>query len=83
MIRTQVYISQDIHKKLLNLAAINKEPMAAIVRKFIKEGLKQTEVRDFSGKETLLNISNLDLTSGPKDLSKNIDHYLYGAHKKK
>lgn len=83
MIRTQIYISQDTHKKLLYLAEINEEPMAAIVRKFVKEGLKKETFRDFSGKETLRAISNLSLPGGPKDLSKNINHYLYGARKKK
>lgn len=72
-----------MHEKLLQYAKINKEPMAKIVREFIKEGLKRADIKDFSGKENLQALSNLNLTGGPKDLSKNVDHYLYGAPKKK
>lgn len=37
---------------------------------------------DRSGKQVLRNLLKLNLTGGPKDLSTNIDHYLYGAPKK-
>ena len=72
-----------MHDKLLYFAKTNKEPMAAIVREFIEEGLKRAQVKNFSGKDNLQAISNLNLAGGPKDLSKNIDHYLYGAPRKK
>lgn len=83
MIRTQIYIPEDNHKDLLNLAALRKKSMADIIRSFIQNGLKKEKSRDYTGITTLQAISKLCLRGGPKDLSKNLDHYLYGGPKKK
>lgn len=82
MIRTQIYIPEEEHKKLLRIAQDKKIPMAKIVRDFISDGLQKERQKDYSGKRTLKILSTLGLSGGPKDLSKNIDHYLYGAPKK-
>ena len=51
MIRTQVYIPQVIHKKLINLAQEEGEPMAKLVRDFIEKGLETVQKKDRSGKK--------------------------------
>jgi hypothetical protein len=81
MIRTQIYIPQDTHKKLTQLAHEEAKPMAEIVRDFIEKGLKAVQKKDQSGKKTLSQIAHLKFTGGESDLSSNIDHYLYGGPK--
>ncbi|OGY19597.1 MAG: hypothetical protein A2900_00600 [Candidatus Chisholmbacteria bacterium RIFCSPLOWO2_01_FULL_50_28] len=82
MIRTQIYIPREIHHQLTRLASSKKEPMAKVVRQFIEEGLNKAQTKDLSGKRTLHRIANLRLKGGPRDLSRNLDHYLYGSPKK-
>ncbi|KKP79894.1 MAG: hypothetical protein UR81_C0038G0010 [Candidatus Levybacteria bacterium GW2011_GWB1_35_5] len=81
MIRTQVYIPEEAHRKLGRLAEQKAQPMAKIVRDFIEEGLQKTQTGDYSGKKTLLAIVNMKLRGEDTNLSQNIDHYLYGASK--
>ncbi|MCJ7739848.1 hypothetical protein MUP32_00840 [Candidatus Microgenomates bacterium] len=83
MIRTQIYIPEDTHTQLLQLAKAKSSSMAEITREFIEEGLKKEKNADNTGIKTLQALSNLNLKGGPKDLSKNLDHYLYGGPKKK
>lgn len=82
MIRTQIYIPEDEHKELMTVANQQKQPMAAIIRFFIKKGLKEEKTMDRSGKTALKKLLSIGTTKGPTDLSANIDHYLYGAPKK-
>lgn len=81
MIRTQVYIPEEVHRKLGRLAEQKARPMAEIVRDFIDEGLQKIQTEDYSGKKTLLAIANMKLKGKDTNLSQNIDHYLYGAPK--
>ncbi|MFA5995832.1 MAG: hypothetical protein WCW27_02730 [Patescibacteria group bacterium] len=37
----------------------------------------KTTTTDHSGKATLLALSKMNITGGPKDLSQNLDKYLY------
>lgn len=82
MIRTQVYIPQPLHKQLVRLAQKRGEPMARVVRGFIKVGLDKAQADDDLGTQVLENIADLKLKGGPQDLSTNLDHYLYGGPKK-
>jgi len=82
MIRTQIYIPRETHNQLAHLSKALNEPMARVVRKFIQEGLERRKGKSLSGKSTLSRIAKLELTGGPKDLSANLDLYLYGTSKK-
>lgn len=82
MIRTQIYIPEILHRQLINLATLQKRSMAELVRYFIEDGLTKRKIFDSSGKEVMWKIANMNIKKGPKDLSSNIDHYLYGAPKK-
>ena len=82
MIRTQIYVPREIHNQLTRLARSKHEPMAKIVRQFIKDGLRRVRAKDLSGKQALQRIANLRLKGGPRDLSRNLDHYLYGSPKR-
>ena len=83
MIRTQLYLPEDEHKTLLTLARERNESMAEIIRRFIKSGLRKEKSIDRTGTNVMLAISGLKLKGGPKDLSTNLDHYLYGGPKRK
>jgi hypothetical protein len=56
--------------------------MAQVVREFIEEGVKKATAIDYTGKTALRALASLKLKGGPKDLSHNLDHYLYGGPKK-
>lgn len=83
MIRTQVYFDEATHKSLLKLAKLHNKTMAQIVRESVDEKVKSIEEKDISGVNFIQNLIDNAVTGGPKDLSINIDHYLYGAPKKK
>lgn len=83
MIRTQIYIPEITHKELTKLAEVKGQSMAQVVRDFIEEGVKKATEIDYTGKTVLRNLLDMKLTGGPKDLSTNLDHYLYGEPKKK
>lgn len=82
MIRTQIYLPENDHKELNQIAKKKKQPMAAIIRWFIKTGLKKEKTIDRSGKTVMKRLLDIKAKGGPEDLSSNLDHYLYGAPKK-
>lgn len=83
MIRTQIYIPEAIHQQLVNLATDQKKSIAELVRYFIEDGLTKRRIFDSSGTKVMQAIANMKIKKGPKDLSTNLDHYLYGAPKKR
>ncbi|MCA9407518.1 MAG: ribbon-helix-helix protein, CopG family [Candidatus Omnitrophica bacterium] len=83
MVRTQIYLPKDLHQRLTRLASQRGKPMAQLVRDLIDKGLKEREEGDFSGKEALTKLFAIQATGSPKDLSQQVDHYLYGTPKRK
>ena len=84
MIRTQMYLDEDIYADLARLAAQESKSRAEVARGILKEGLAKRKSIDKSGKPVLLAIANLQLAGGADPyLSENINHYLYGAPKNK
>ncbi|HSW96250.1 MAG TPA: hypothetical protein VLF89_00335 [Candidatus Saccharimonadales bacterium] len=82
MVRTQIYIEETLHKDLVTLASQEGEPMAKIARDLLREGIKKRKT-NASGIKTLLALADIGGKSDDPHLSENIDHYLYGAPKKK
>ncbi len=82
MIRTQIYLPEEEHKAVIQIARHKKQPMAEVIRMFIKLGLRQEKTVDRSGIEVMKKIANMKLKGGPTDLSVNHDYYLYGGSKK-
>lgn len=81
MIRTQVYLDENIYRDLISLAKREKISMAKAAREILYEGLRKRKNTDLSGKHVLRKLLEMQITEGPKDLSSNINHYLYGAKK--
>ncbi|MBL7661406.1 ribbon-helix-helix protein, CopG family [bacterium] len=75
MIRTQIYLPENIHKRLLALRGSQGKSLAQIIREAIE---KQFAADEPSQENDILKLADLKLKGGPKDLSKNIDQYLYG-----
>ena len=82
MIRTQLYIPEPLHRQLLRAAHASGQSMAQLVRGFIAQGLQQKRSKDSGGQKTCARLLALQSEGGPTDLSKNLDHYLYGGPKK-
>ena len=77
MIRTQIYITEEISDALTFMAKIKKKTKAVLIRKFIVNGI----IMEKKKKRTpnLSSLAKLNIREGPKDLSKNLDKYLYGG----
>jgi len=84
MIRTQVYLEDQIHKDLNHLAQQEHKSMAEVTRDILKEGIARRKTIDTTGKKTLQRLLAIKATGGDDPyLSENIDHYLYGTRKKR
>ena len=75
MIRTQVYIPEELHQAVKFVAKRKDESLAKLLRKFIAQGIR--EERKQLKLKSLSSLSKLNITAGPKDLSRNLDKYLY------
>ena len=76
MIRTQVFLPEETYQYIKIRALREKKPAAQIVRETLQAGMRQSTKKQNAG-ATLLQLAKLK-GRGPKDLSKNIDQYLYG-----
>lgn len=79
MIRTQIYLPEEQHKAVTQIAKQRQQPMAEVIRLFIKQGLQQEKTIDKSGMQVMKRIAAMKLKGGPVDLSENHDYYLYGG----
>lgn len=76
MLRTQIYLPEDLTRDLKFMAQKEDKPTAQIIRDLLKEGLRKRKGGKSAG-ETLLELANLGV-KGPGDLSTNLFDYLYG-----
>jgi len=76
MIRTQIYIPEEIHQATKFLAQKQGKTQAELLRNFITAGVIE-EKRKKRKQRSLSSLARLGIKGGPKDLSKNIDKYLY------
>lgn len=73
MIRTQMYLTEDLYYRIQLEAKRVKKKAAEIVRELLLVGLNQNQAN--AGK-ALMDIAKIR-ARGPKDLSSKIDSYLY------
>lgn len=76
MIRTQIYIPESVHQIAKAIAQKKDESLAKLLRELIVRGL--TEEKKRLKKKSLSTLAGLNISGGPKDLSTNMDSYLYG-----
>lgn len=75
MIRTQVYLPKHLHQEINIIAKREKKAAAQVVRELLEEGLSIKKKNNNIGK-AFIALSKVG-GKGPKDLSDNIDEYLY------
>jgi len=75
MKRTQIYISEATHQAAKTLAQCQNKTLAGLFREFVTEGIQKE--RKKTNPALLKRLGELGLTGGPKDLSANMDKYLY------
>lgn len=77
MIRTQIYLPKQLYQTIDLVAKKEKKPKAQVIREVLEKGI---EKKQRSAGEALLEIAELGKKlnlKGPRDLSTNIDKYLY------
>lgn len=77
MLRTQIYLPEEFHSQLNDLADKLDLSMGAVIRMILKKGLQKKE-EIMTRRNDLWKLANLKIKGGPKDLSKKLDYYLYG-----
>ena len=74
MIRTQIYIPEEIHQATKLLAKKQGRTLAELIRSFIAVGI--IEEKKKAKMPSLEKLINLKIKGGPKDLSAKFDKYL-------
>lgn len=85
MLKTYLYLPDDLNKRVEITAKNHKKSKAEVMRQAIKNGLEAVEETDNNGIEVLLKLAEIGKRynpKGPKDLSKNMDKYLWGIDEK-
>ena len=78
LIRTQLYVPQEVAQEILLLAKTEGKPRAEVYRELLKTGLERKARKERpTSAEGLLKIASL-AKQGPRDLSSNLSSYLYG-----
>jgi len=80
MLRKQVYFTEDLDREVKFRALEQRKSEAEVIRELLYQGIKKQEKREKfeSAGDFLLNLASLNI-KGSKDLSENLDDYLYGA----
>lgn len=78
MIRTQVYLDDDVYQQIRLQARLQNQPAASLIRRFLRVGLvREKKQRTLTAGRALLRIAKTAV-KGPRDLSRRHDDYLYG-----
>lgn len=77
MLRTQIYLPEELDQELKFLALKEDKPVAEVIRKLLYDGLNKQRSGKKNAGTTLKEIAALAV-KGPRDLSINLFDYLYG-----
>lgn len=81
MLKTYLYIPEQLNQRIKLTAETQKKSKAEVIRQAIEKGLKEEEKRASAGIEALFKIAELGKKyklKGPKDSSERIDELLWG-----
>ena len=86
MLRINIYIPEDLNKKLAFVAKTGRRAKAEVIRDALEQGLGAIAPK-LGNARTLLNLAKMAEkipTAGrvPKDFSKNLDYYTWGGKKR-
>jgi len=74
MIQKHISLPEDLDQKIRQRAKLLKESEDRVIRELIEQGLRSSKTMSLG--EGLRQLATLGI-KGPKDLSQNIDKYLY------
>ena len=82
MLRTNVYLTEEQERAINVRALASKQPKAAVLRSLIDQGLKASLSQPFPSTQAFFKLGKIaeqfkGKVTGPKDLSSNIDKYLW------
>lgn len=77
MIRTQIYLPEDLYQEVRLVAKKESKKSAQVVRDLLSEGLIRRRKKGTIG-EAFLDLASVAVKGGPPDLSTKHDKYLYG-----
>ena len=85
MLKTYLYIPDELNEKINRAANAQKKSKAEIIRRALEKGIGAEEQGKNAGVEALFKLAELAKKykiKGPRDLSVNHDYYLWGLPKK-
>ena len=85
MLKTYLYIPEDLERKIKVTAETQNKSKAEVIRQALKEGLEAIDRKKVGGAEVLLELAEYAKkhnVKGPRDASVNHDYYLWGFPKK-
>jgi hypothetical protein len=80
MIRKQIYLTEDLQRKIQVQSRMEKKPEALVIRELLERGLRQDKF-GATIDSALKKLDDLTAQHGkvaPPDLSVHVDDYLYG-----
>lgn len=90
MVKTYLYIPDELNDELNAMASLYKQSKAAVLRSALKKGVIQMKKKKPSkvesmdpGLEVFMKLADIGekyLVKGPKDLAKNHDKYLWDTY---
>lgn len=85
MLRTYLYIPDNLEKQINQAVQAQKKSKAEVLRQAIEKGLQRISDQGNAGVEALFKLAESGRkykVKGPKDLSVNHDYYLWGGKKR-
>ncbi len=73
MIRTQVYLPEDLHRELMLLAKTSGQNFSSLIREGAKVVVRQKKAKKKDWRKFIGAVKG-----GPKDVASKVDYYLYG-----
>jgi len=85
MLRTNVYLTEEQEREISLRAAMSRKSKAVVIRDLIEQGLKVSPVPASPTANAFVKLGKIagqlrGKVKGPKDLSQNIDTYLWDEH---
>mgnify|MGYP001618200488 CR=1 FL=1 len=81
MLKTYLYVPDELNREINLLVKMQKASKAEVIRLVLKAGVAQIKNKKTGGAEILLKLAEMGKkirAKGPKDLSANLDKYLWG-----
>lgn len=85
MLKTYLYIPEELNREIKQIAKSQKRSKAGVLREAIKDGVRLLKQQASGGADVLLKLAEVAEKSGvkgPKDGSVNHDYYLWGFPKR-